>query len=138
MEGVKAQQSGTLMVVVFLAIPALLALANTLMINVLERTREIGMMRAVGANRVQVRRMILAESLLLSVMGVAFGILAGLWMGYLLVGMMQFIGMPLPYTFPGLGVLVAVAVGLLLGVAAAVIPARRAARLNIIAALAYE
>jgi putative ABC transport system permease protein len=79
-----------IMVVAMLAVPSLLALANTLGINVLERTREIGMMRAVGATRRQVRRMIVAESLLLSAMGIAFGILAGIWMGYLLVGAMSF------------------------------------------------
>ena len=96
------------------------------------------MMRAVGATRRQVRRMIVAESLLLSAMGVAFGILAGLWMGYVLVGAMSFTGLPLAYFFPYAGILIAIAVGLLLGVLAALLPARHAARLDIVAALAYE
>ena len=96
------------------------------------------MMRAVGATRRQVRRMIVAESLLLSAMGVAFGILAGLWMGYVLVGAMSFTGLPLAYFFPYAGILIAIAIGLLLGVLAAFLPARHAARLDIVAALAYE
>ena len=60
-----------------LTLPSLIALINTLAINVIERTREIGMIRAVGGTRSQVRRMILAESLLLSAAGTGFGILAG-------------------------------------------------------------
>jgi putative ABC transport system permease protein len=116
----------------------LLALANTLGINVLERTREIGMMRAVGATRSQVRRMIVAESVLLSAMGIGFGILAGVWMGYLLAGAMSFTSLPLAYFFPYAGILIAIAVGLLLGVLAALIPARHATRLDIVSALAYE
>jgi putative ABC transport system permease protein len=138
LEGTQAQKTGSLIVVSLLAVPSLLALANTLGINILERTREIGMMRAVGATRRQVQRMIVAESLLLSAMGVAFGILAGIWLGYVIVSAMTFIGLPLPYYFPYAPILVAIAVGLLLGVLAALLPARHAARLDIVAALAYE
>ena len=121
-----------------LALPSLIALINTLAINVIERTREIGMIRAVGGTRRQVRRMILAESLLLSGLGIAFGILAGLWMGYSLVGAMAVAGFALPYVFPATGVLVVVAVGLIFGVSAALVPARQAARLDIVTALHYE
>jgi putative ABC transport system permease protein len=138
LQAVQGQKLGMLMVVTMLAVPSLLALANTLGINVLERTREIGMMRAVGATRRQVRRMIVAESLLLSAMGAAFGILAGIWMGYLLIDAMSFTGLPLAYFFPYAGILIAIAAGLLLGVLAALLPARHAARLDIVAALAYE
>ncbi|PZQ35935.1 MAG: hypothetical protein DI570_32905, partial [Phenylobacterium zucineum] len=59
-----------------LALPSLLALVNTLAISVLARTREIGMLRAVGATRRQVRRMVMAESLLLSAIGTGFGAIA--------------------------------------------------------------
>jgi putative ABC transport system permease protein len=121
-----------------LAVPSLIALANTLGINVLERTREIGMMRAVGAARGQVRRIILAESLLLSALGISGGILAGIWLGYIMVGALNAGGMFMPYSFPFSGVLLAVAIGLLFGVLAALIPARHAARLNIVEALRYE
>lgn len=126
------------LLLVGLALPSLIALVNTLAINVLERTREIGMLRAVGATRRQVRRVILAESLFLAATGTAFGILSGVWLGYILVGAMNRIGFVVPYFFPYAGILLTIAVGLLFGVMGALIPARQAARLNIVTALHYE
>jgi len=123
---------------VALSIPSLIALVNTLAINVIERTREIGMIRAVGGTRRQVSRMILVESLLLSALGAALGILAGLWMGYALVGAMNVAGFALAYFLPTASILLAIAVGLIFGVLASVLPARQAARLNIVTALHYE
>jgi putative ABC transport system permease protein len=125
-------------VLAILAVPSLIALVHTLGINVLERTREIGMMRAVGATRQQVRRMILAESLLLATAGTALGTLASLWLGHVLVGAVNVGGFPVPYDLPYAGVLVTIAMGLLFGVIGALIPARHAARLDIVTALAYE
>jgi len=121
-----------------LAVPSLLALMNTLGINVLERTRELGMLRAVGATRRQVRRVIVAESLLLSAAGAAFGLLGGVWLGYAIVSALSASVWPLPYFFPYTGILVAVAAALFIGVVAALIPARQAARLNVVTALHYE
>ena len=121
-----------------LAIPSLLALANTLTVNVLERTREIGVLRAIGSIRKQVRRMVMAESLLLSALGIAIGILVGLWMSWIMVESLSYIGIPVPFFFPYTGVVVAIAVGLIFGVTAALAPARRASKQNIIEALAYE
>jgi putative ABC transport system permease protein len=121
-----------------LTLPSLIALINTLAINVIERTREIGMIRAVGGTRPQVRRMILAESLLLAAAGTGFGILAGIWLGYSIVSAISIAGIVMPYSFPALGVMVAIGVGLIFGVLASLIPARQAARLDIIAALHYE
>lgn len=123
---------------VILAIPSLIALINTLAINVLERTREIGTLRAVGATRRQVRRMIMAESLLLTATGTLFGLLAGLWLGYILVGAMNLIGLVFPFSFSYAGILLAIAVGLGFGIIGALIPARQAAHLDIVQALAYE
>jgi putative ABC transport system permease protein len=125
-------------VVVALALPSLIALVNTLVINVIERTREIGLLRAVGGTRRQIRRMILAESLLLAAAGTSFGILAGLWLGYVLVGALEIAGFTLPYYFPLGGILFTIAVGLLFGVVASLLPARHAAKLDIVAALHYE
>lgn len=121
-----------------LALPSLIALINTLGINVIERTREIGMVRAVGGTQKQVRRMILAESLLLSAAGTGFGILAGIWLGYALVGAMNSSGFDFDYYFPTAGILAGVAVGLIFGVIASLLPARQAARLDIVEALRYE
>ncbi len=124
--------------VVFLAIPSLIAMVNTLAIGVLERTREIGMLRAVGATRRQVRALVLAEALILSGIGTAFGILAGLYLGYMTVETVRASGFPMLFAFPLAGVLLASAAGILLGVLAALIPARQAARLDIVEALHYE
>jgi putative ABC transport system permease protein len=122
----------------FLAIPSLLTMLNTLAIGVIERTREIGMLRAVGTTRRQLRRMVLAEALLLAAFGTAFGLLAGLYLGYLLVRAMAGAGFPLSYLFPWGGIVAAAVVGLLFGGLASIIPARKAARLEIVEALRYE
>jgi len=137
----KLAQSGTIgmnILLALIALPALLGLANTLSINVIERTREIGMLRAVGAKRRQIRRMIIAESLLLSLMGIALGILGGILLSVVMTGVLEFAGLHIPYNFPAVGVLTAIAVGLICGILAALIPARRASDLQIVAALAYE
>jgi putative ABC transport system permease protein len=121
-----------------LALPSLLALINTLAISVLARTREIGMLRAVGSTRRQIRRMVMAESLLLSAIGTALGIIAGVWLGYALVQATVSVGWPMPYFFPWSGILLTIAVGLGFGVLAAYMPARNAARLNVVEALHFE
>jgi putative ABC transport system permease protein len=142
----RAQQKTTLdalggvfnIVLLILIVPALIAMVNTLAISVLERRREIGMLRAVGSTRRQIMRMIQAESLLLAAIGTAFGILAGLFLGYGMTGAFGVAGFVLSYHFPLAGVLVALAAGLLLGILAASIPARQAAQLDIVTALHYE
>jgi len=121
-----------------IALPGLLALVNTLAMAVLERTREIGMMRAVGTTRGQVMTMVLAESLMLSMIGTVLGLVAGIWMSYSLVGAMSSTGFPLKFFFPWQGLLVGLVLGILFGVVAALLPARAAARLKIVDALAWE
>lgn len=121
-----------------LAIPSLLALLNTLAISVLARTREIGMLRAIGSTRRQISMMVLAESILLALIGIALGILAGIWLGYVLVNATNAVGWPVPYFFPGDGILAAIAIGLIFAVIAALIPARQATRLNVVEALRWE
>jgi putative ABC transport system permease protein len=121
-----------------LAVPSLIALVNTLGINVLERTRELGVLRAIGATRGQVQRIIVAESLLLAALGVLGGAVAGVGLGYALVGAINRGGLSFPYVFPAGGIALACGVGLLFGVLAALLPARRAARLDIVAALRWE
>lgn len=130
--------NGMYVLLIILAVPSLIALINTLAINVLERTREIGTLRAVGATRRQVRRMITAESLLLSATGTLFGLLAGLWLSYILVGAMNLIGLIFPFAFSYAGVILAIATGLGFGILGAMVPARQAAQLDIVRALAYE
>jgi putative ABC transport system permease protein len=121
-----------------LVIPGLIAMVNTLAINVIERTREIGVLRAVGATRQQVGRMVLAESLLLSAFGILLGIVTGLLMGAVLVAAIGVMGFKMTYFFPWNGILATIVIGLVFGVLAAIIPARQASRLEIIQALHYE
>jgi putative ABC transport system permease protein len=126
------------MLLAVLAAPSLIALLNTLAIGVIERTREIGMLRAIGATRRQVRRIVIAEALLLAAIGTAFGLLAGLYLGYVMILGLSVGGYPVTYVFPVAGLLAATAIGLLLGVVAALVPARQATRMNIVRALRYE
>ena len=124
--------------VAVLALPTLLALLNTLLISVLARTREIGMLRAVGSTRRQVHTMVLAESLLLATIGVVFGVAGGLVMSYSLVRVMQATAFVMPFIFPTTGIVVGVIIGYTFAWLAAWWPARQAGRLDIVAALHYE
>ncbi|MCX8007172.1 MAG: ABC transporter permease [Coriobacteriia bacterium] len=121
-----------------LAIPSLLALLNTLAIGVLARTREIGMLRAVGATRRQVKRMVVGESLLLASVGVAAGLVAGVPLSVFVVKAITMLGLEFPYVFPWSGMAAAVAIGLAFAGLAAWYPARQAAKLDVIRALRYE
>ena len=123
---------------IFMALPALISTLNTLAISVIERTREIGMLRAVGTTRRQVQRIVLAESLLLACFGIAFGLLSGLYLGYLLVRAIIALGLPCVYTFPWQGIVAAALIGLGVGVLAAIVPSRKAARMQIVEALRFE
>jgi putative ABC transport system permease protein len=133
----RAAFSGIYLLFAVLAFPSLIAMLNTLTIGVLERTREIGMIRAVGGTRRQIRNIVLVEALLLAAIGATFGILGGLYLGYVFVSGVKII-FPMGYFFPLSGILAAVVIGLLFGALAAIIPARQAARLEIVQALRYE
>ncbi len=124
-------------ILAMLALPSLIAMLNTLAIGVIERTREIGMLRAVGGTQKQIRTMVLAEALILAAIGTAFGLLAGLYLGYVFVLALDSF-FPMGYAFPASGVIAAIAIGLIFGAFAALIPARQAARLEIVQALRYE
>src|SRR4029077_14214317 len=109
-----------------LALPSLIAMLNTLAIGVIERTREIGMLRAVGATQTQVRRIVLAEAVLLAAVGTVFGFVAGLYLSYTMTGAMSPAGYPVMFSFPYFGIVSALTVGLFFGVVAALIPAQQA------------
>ncbi|KAB2861441.1 MAG: FtsX-like permease family protein, partial [Anaerolineae bacterium] len=123
---------------VLILIPAALGLLNTLTINILERTREIGVVRAIGASRRQVQRMVVAEALLLGLFGAALGILAGVAMSYGFTAAFSTIGWKVPYIFPIMGIVAAAVIAVLLALFSSVLPARNAAKLDIIRALQYE
>ncbi|RIK23433.1 MAG: hypothetical protein DCC51_03810, partial [Anaerolineae bacterium] len=80
----------------------------------------------------------LSEAVILAALGTTFGILAGLYLGYMSVEAMKVAGYPMEFVFPTTGVVIAIVAGLLFGVLAAIIPARQASRLEIVQALRYE
>jgi putative ABC transport system permease protein len=137
MDMMNAAFYGIYVVFAILAFPSLIAMLNTLTISVIERTREIGMIRAVGGTRKQIRALIVAEALLLAAIGTAFGILGGMYLGYVFVTAIG-VMFPMGYYFPLSGILAAIAIGLLFGALAAIIPARQAAGMNVVEALRYE
>jgi putative ABC transport system permease protein len=115
-------------------IVSLFGIVNTLVLTVFERTRELGMLRAVGMTRRQVRRMIRAESVITALMGGVIGIILGLVLGALLAARIDFIVFALPW---GQVIIFAVA-AIIVGLLAAIFPARRAGKLNVLEALQYE
>ena len=123
---------------VLILIPAALGLLNTLTINILERTREIGIVRAVGGSKSQVRRIVTAEALLLGLFGASAGVLTGIAMSYGFIKAFSGIGWQMPYDFPVIGIIAAIIVGLLLALFAGILPARNAAKLDILRALQFE
>ncbi|MBA4370289.1 MAG: hypothetical protein C0418_01770 [Coriobacteriaceae bacterium] len=120
------------------ALPTLLALLNTLAISVLARTREIGMLRAVGTTRRQIRWMVVAEALLLGAVGIVFGVAGGIALGWALVYAMNSTGFVVPYYFPWGGIVTAVIAGFAFALLASVVPARTAAKLDVVTALHWE
>jgi ABC-type antimicrobial peptide transport system permease subunit len=109
-------------------------IVNTLVLTVFERTRELGMLRAIGMTRRQVKRMIRHESVITAMIGAVLGIALGLVLGALLASRVDFIEFVPPYT----QLIVFAIVGILVGIVAALLPARRAAKLNPLEALQYE
>jgi putative ABC transport system permease protein len=126
------------MLAAVLALPSLIALLNTLAIGVIERTREIGMLRAIGATQGQVRRMVIAEALLLAAIGTLFGLVGGLYLSYVSVVGLGSTGFPLAYAFPIGGLIAATVIGVTFGALAALAPAKQAAGMEIVTALQYE
>jgi putative ABC transport system permease protein len=126
-----------LMLYVLLALSVIVSLfgiVNTLILTVFERTRELGMLRAVGMTRRQVRRMIRHESVITALIGGVLGIVLGVALAGLLIARIEFI----EFTLPILSLIIFTLAAILVGIVAAIAPARRAARLNVLEALQYE
>jgi putative ABC transport system permease protein len=116
---------------------ALLGIGNTLALSIMERRREVGLMRAVGMGRAQVRRTVRWESVIIALQGTLLGLGVGVLFGWALVRALGDEGLG-HFTLPVTRLAVIVLLGALAGVAAAVLPARRAARLDILRAIASE
>jgi putative ABC transport system permease protein len=111
---------------------------NTMAMSVFERQREIGVLRAVGARRWQIRRIVTDESLLIAGIAVCLGIVAGLGLGVVLVRAGLAGGAKVPFVIPWKMLAATAALGITIGIAAAILPARRAARLDVVKAISYE
>ncbi|MFZ1992818.1 MAG: FtsX-like permease family protein, partial [Solirubrobacteraceae bacterium] len=114
---------------------SLFGIVNTLVLSVFERTREIGMLRAVGTSRRQIRRMIRHESIITALIGSVLGILLGIAFGALLAARDS---SSIAFVIPVGRLIVFLIASWLVGLVAAIFPARRAAKLNPLQALAYE
>ena len=117
-------------------IVSLVGIINTLVLTVFERTREIGMLRAVGMTRRQVRMMIRYESIVTALMGAALGLVVGVFLAALVTHALSSSG--IVFAVPWIQLVYFVIAAILVGILAAVIPARRASRLNVLQALQYE
>jgi putative ABC transport system permease protein len=117
-------------------IVSLFGVINTLVLSVFERTRELGMLRAVGMTRRQVRRMIRQESVVTALIGAALGIAVGMFLAILTTTALSQYGIVLAVPYGMLAIFVGVAI--LAGMLAAILPARRASKLNVLEALQYE
>ena len=115
-------------------IVSLFGIVNTLVLTVFERTREIGMLRAIGLTRRQTRRMIRHESVITALIGAFIGIALGLILAGILIAKVDF----LEFAFPTAQVIVFTIAAIIVGILAAIFPARRAAKLNPLEALHYE
>jgi len=114
-------------------IVSLFGMVNALVLTVFERTREIGMMRAVGMTRRQVRRMVRHESIITALIGAGLGLPLGLVVAWAMAAALD-----TPFALPVLQLVLFTVVAILAGVLAAVAPARRASKLNVLNALHYE
>jgi putative ABC transport system permease protein len=117
---------------------SILGVVNTLAMSVLERTREIGVMRALGSSRWQVRRTMLDESLLITLSGGIVGVLVGTLIAFVWVQGLDNLLPGITFRFPVASTLVIILASVLLGALASILPARRAARLKPVEALNYE
>ncbi|HEX6569888.1 MAG TPA: FtsX-like permease family protein [Acidimicrobiales bacterium] len=116
---------------------ALLGIGNTLALSILERTRELGVLRAVGMTRSQLRSAVRWESVIIAVQGALLGLVIGVFFGWALVTAMEDEGLN-TFTVPVLSLVVVVVLAAFAGVVAAVLPARRAARLDVLRAVVTE
>ncbi len=137
-----SKQINTLLALIYVllalsVIVSLFGIVNTLILSIYERTRELGMMRAIGTSRRQVRQMIRYESIITALIGGVFGLIIGI-VGALLVVALTLSGAGYVVSIPVGTLIVLLFVAGLAGLLAAQLPARRAARLNMLQALAGE
>jgi putative ABC transport system permease protein len=138
----QANQINTLLALIYVllalsVIVSLFGIVNTLILSIYERTRELGMLRAIGTSRRQIRQMIRYESIITALIGGVFGLIIGV-VGAILVTTFALSGSGYVQSFPVGTLVILLFVAALAGLIAAQLPARRAARLDMLQALAGE
>jgi putative ABC transport system permease protein len=116
---------------------AVLGVINTLALSVLERTRELGLLRAIGLRRAQAMRMVTVEAVVISVFGALLGLAVGTGLGAAVVRALRDEGFS-DLAFPWSSMATYLGLAAVVGVVAAVLPAIRAARVNVLTAIAHE
>jgi putative ABC transport system permease protein len=138
----QANQINTLLALIYVllalsVIVSMFGIVNTLILSIYERTRELGMLRALGTSRRQIRQMIRYESLITALIGGVFGLVIGV-VGAVLVTSLTLSGSEFKQSIPVPTLVILLVVAAIAGLLAAQAPARRAARLDVLAALASE
>jgi putative ABC transport system permease protein len=116
---------------------ALIGITNTLALSIFERTRELGLLRAIGMTRGQLRAAVRWESMIIALFGTALGLSIGLFFGWSMVHALTDEGIDV-FVVPAGSLLVVAVIAAVAGVAAAVLPARRASRLDVLGAIATQ
>jgi putative ABC transport system permease protein len=117
-------------------IVSLFGMVNTLVLSVFERTRELGMLRAVGMTRRQTRRMVRHESVITALIGAALGLPLGIMLAAAVTHALGKYGVT--FSLPVASLVIFTVAAMIAGILAAIAPARRASRLNVLEALQYE
>lgn len=118
---------------------AALGVVNTMTMNVLERTQEIGMLRSLGMTKLQVVKMVLAEAGIMGIIGGGFGLAFGLFLSRLfLIAITQVQGYELSYVLPTQGIIISAIIAVIVSQLAGLLPARRAAGIRIIESIHFE
>jgi putative ABC transport system permease protein len=112
-------------------------IVNTLGLSIYERIRELGLLRAVGMSKRQVKRMVRVEAVIIAVLGALLGLVVGILFGWALQRALSDVGID-QLAIPIVQLVLMLIVAALIGVIAAILPARRASRINVLEAITYE
>lgn len=133
-DGILVIFTGLLLLAIIIAV---LGITNTLALSIIERTREIGLLRAIGMSRRQLRRMVRWESVIIAVFGAMMGMISGIALGWAVVFALKDEGLG-DFALPFSQLVTLIVVAALAGILAAIYPAWKASRMNILEAIAYE